>query len=133
MYMPFIGRFYQKRLTVMRVYILRMGGPGNQTNNPGICKRHALPTEPYRIISLYFPLSIVLSSPTVSLCLFGTMLLRKVCPVVPPKQHYTSEQHHNRLMSNLSRHSKHHRIDLDILIHYHHIHFNIIISKCCAH
>lgn len=32
--MPFSSRFYPKQL--MRVYILCMGGPGNQIHNPGI-------------------------------------------------------------------------------------------------
>jgi hypothetical protein len=30
-YMPFSRRFYPKRLTVMCAYILRMGGPGDET------------------------------------------------------------------------------------------------------
>ena len=34
--MPFTRRFCPKRLTVMRAYILHMGGPGNRTHNPGI-------------------------------------------------------------------------------------------------
>ena len=34
--MPFSGRFYPKRLTVMCAYILRMGGPGNRTHYPGV-------------------------------------------------------------------------------------------------
>lgn len=33
--MPFNRRFYPKQVTVMHAYILNMGGPGNQTHNPG--------------------------------------------------------------------------------------------------
>jgi hypothetical protein len=35
-YMPFSRRFYPKQLTVMCAYILRMGGPGDQTHYPGV-------------------------------------------------------------------------------------------------
>lgn len=31
-----------------------MGGPRNQTYNPGVLKYHSLPTEPYRVISEVF-------------------------------------------------------------------------------